>query len=76
MLTLYLIVLVKGLEGKKITQVACGQQHALALDEQGFVYVWGYNGYCRLGLGTTQDMLLPKVHPHVRITTPSLFPHP
>jgi len=31
------------------------------------VYVWGYNGYCRLGLGNQQDMLTPKVVPNVRV---------
>jgi len=27
------------------------------------VYVWGYNGYCRLGLGNQVDALKPKVVP-------------
>ena len=27
------------------------------------VYVWGYNGYCRLGLGNQVDVLKPKVVP-------------
>jgi alpha-tubulin suppressor-like RCC1 family protein len=31
------------------------------------VYVWGYNGYCRLGLGNQQDVLTPKAVPHVRV---------
>lgn len=79
------LVLVKGLDGKKIVQIACGQQHSVALADGGcvlstsvtssavltgtlhrFVYVWGYNGYCRLGLGNQQDVLMPKLHPHVR----------
>ena len=30
------------------------------------VYVWGYNGYCRLGLGNQQDALIPKVVPQVQ----------
>jgi hypothetical protein len=30
--------------------------------------VWGFNGYGRLGLGTSQDVLSPKLHPHVRRT--------
>lgn len=29
------------------------------------VYVWGYNGYCRLGLGNQQDVLIPKPVPQV-----------
>ncbi|KAH8111777.1 RCC1/BLIP-II [Phellopilus nigrolimitatus] len=58
-------VLVKGLEGKVITQISCGHQHTIAMDKDGFVYVWGYNGYCRLGLGNQQDVLIPKVVPQV-----------
>jgi len=27
------------------------------------VYVWGYKGYCRLGLGNQVDILKPKVVP-------------
>ena len=58
-------MLVKGLEGKKITHVSCGNQHTIAMDEDGLVYVWGYNGYCRLGLGNQQDVLIPKIVPQV-----------
>ena len=29
-------VLVKGLEGKKIVQIACGQQYSVALDDEGY----------------------------------------
>lgn len=59
--------------------IASGQQHSLALDDAGcvlhnssesnsnalrsLVYVWGYNGYCRLGLGNQVDALKPKVVP-------------
>ncbi|KAI9439493.1 regulator of chromosome condensation 1/beta-lactamase-inhibitor protein II [Lactarius psammicola] len=54
---------VKGLDEKKIVHIACGQQHSIALDEEGLVYVWGYNGYCRLGLGNQRDVLTPQVVP-------------
>ncbi|KAL5513720.1 hypothetical protein ACEPAH_4120 [Sanghuangporus vaninii] len=56
-------VLIKGLEGKQIILIACGHQHSIALDKDGLVYVWGYNGYCRLGLGNQQDVLFPRVVP-------------
>ncbi|KAI0358134.1 RCC1/BLIP-II [Trametes cingulata] len=56
-------ILVRGLAERKIVQIACGPQHALALDSDGRVYGWGYNGYCRLGLGNQQDALVPKVIP-------------
>ncbi|KAH9988564.1 regulator of chromosome condensation 1/beta-lactamase-inhibitor protein II [Russula vinacea] len=54
---------VMGLDDKKIAQIACGQQHSIALDEEGIVYVWGYNGYCRLGLGNQKDVLTPQIVP-------------
>ncbi|GBE86634.1 predicted protein [Sparassis crispa] len=56
-------ILVKGLEDCKIVKIACGQQHSVALDSEGLVHVWGYNGYCRLGLGNQQDVLIPKIVP-------------
>ncbi|KAI5980788.1 regulator of chromosome condensation 1/beta-lactamase-inhibitor protein II [Pisolithus albus] len=54
---------VKGLDDKVITDIASGSQHTIAIDSRGVVYVWGYNGYCRLGLGNQQDALIPKVVP-------------
>jgi alpha-tubulin suppressor-like RCC1 family protein len=62
-------VAVKALDGKHITQIACGPQHSIALDSEGVVYVWGYNGYCRLGLGHQKDTLFPTPVPHVRPST-------
>ncbi|KZT10189.1 RCC1/BLIP-II [Laetiporus sulphureus 93-53] len=60
-------ILIKGLEDKRIVKIACGQQHSVALDSEGLVYVWGYNGYCRLGLGNQQDALVPKVVPQFAV---------
>jgi len=37
------------------------------LSTRSIVYVWGYNGYCRLGLGNQQDVLIPKAVPQVRV---------
>lgn len=38
-------LLVRGaIEGKKIIQIACGQQHSIALDDEGFCYAWGFGG--------------------------------
>uniref|UniRef100_A0A0W0FCX5 PHD-type domain-containing protein n=1 Tax=Moniliophthora roreri TaxID=221103 RepID=A0A0W0FCX5_MONRR len=56
-------LLIRSLADKKIVQIASGQQHSLALDDQGYIYVWGYNGYCRLGLGNQVDRLRPEVVP-------------
>ncbi|KAI0041832.1 RCC1/BLIP-II [Auriscalpium vulgare] len=54
---------VKGIDDKKIVDVSCGQQHTIAIDDEGLVLVWGYNGYCRLGLGNQKDVLAPQVVP-------------
>ncbi|RXW21784.1 hypothetical protein EST38_g4073 [Candolleomyces aberdarensis] len=56
-------VFVKELNEKKIVKIVSGPNHSLALDDTGVVYVWGYNGYCRLGLGNQVDALKPKVVP-------------
>ncbi|KAG6867701.1 hypothetical protein C0993_012151 [Termitomyces sp. T159_Od127] len=56
-------VYIKELDGKHILDIVSGPQHSLALDDTGVVYVWGYNGYCRLGLGNQVDVLKPKAVP-------------
>ena len=55
---------VKGLDDKKIVDIASGQQHSLALDERGYVYAWGFAGLGRLGLGNQVDVLVPKLIPN------------
>ncbi|TCD61797.1 hypothetical protein EIP91_007883 [Steccherinum ochraceum] len=54
---------VRGLEDKKVVEIACGPQHSIAMDDAGVVYVWGYNGYCRLGLGNQKDVLIAQSVP-------------
>jgi alpha-tubulin suppressor-like RCC1 family protein len=47
--------LVQGLVDRKITQIASGNQHSLAMDNEGYVYAWGFAGYSRLGLQDQKD---------------------
>ena len=47
------------LNGKKIKQIAVGESHTVALDEQGKVYTWGYNYFGQLGDGTETDSRIP-----------------
>lgn len=47
--------LVQGLGDRKITQIASGNQHSLAMDSEGYVYAWGFAGYSRLGLQDQKD---------------------
>lgn len=54
---------IKALQSLKIKQIACGDSHCLALTMEGEVQSWGRNQNGQLGLGTTEDSLVPqKVH--------------
>ncbi|GMK56346.1 hypothetical protein CspeluHIS016_0301860 [Cutaneotrichosporon spelunceum] len=74
---------IKELVGKAIVSIACGNNHALALDNQGRVYSWGNNQYGQLGLGDLPPVIAPmRVQPSPndvpRVTVPTLVPleHP
>ena len=45
--------------GKRVTQVACGQNHTLALTEDGQVYGWGFNEWGQLGNGNRPSEMEP-----------------
>ncbi|KAG0489759.1 hypothetical protein HPP92_006622 [Vanilla planifolia] len=51
---------IKALEGIKIKQLACGDSHCLAVTVFGEVQSWGRNQNGQLGLGNTEDSLLPQ----------------
>ncbi|XP_067298728.1 E3 ISG15--protein ligase HERC5.4 [Pseudorasbora parva] len=40
----------KGLEKKQVIQIACGDQHSMALANDGQLFVWGNNSHGQLGL--------------------------
>ena len=42
-----------------VTAISAGGNHTVALNENGTVWAWGYNGCGRLGDGTTTDRLTP-----------------
>lgn len=42
----------------KIVKIASGAQHSLALDEEGYLWAFGFAGYSRLGLGDQKDRLV------------------
>lgn len=54
---------VRALSDKKIVEMSCGQQHSIAMDEDGYCYTWGFGGYGRLGLGNSDDQLSPVLVP-------------
>ncbi|KAI4385198.1 hypothetical protein MLD38_003251 [Melastoma candidum] len=51
---------VKALHGVRIKQIACGDSHCLAVNMDGEVHSWGRNQNGQLGLGSTEDSLLPQ----------------
>jgi alpha-tubulin suppressor-like RCC1 family protein len=51
------------LKDKTMAKVACGTNHCVAIDDKGWVYVWGSGDYMRLGLGEQKDELKPKILP-------------
>mmetsp|Transcript_40878 Transcript_40878/g.102283 ORF Transcript_40878/g.102283 Transcript_40878/m.102283 type:complete len:457 (+) Transcript_40878:107-1477(+) len=42
-----------------IKRIYCGQKHTLAVDSEGCLWAWGYNGYGRLGLNDPHDRKRP-----------------
>ncbi|KAK6259177.1 hypothetical protein SCA6_013651 [Theobroma cacao] len=51
---------IKALHGLTIKQIACGDSHCLAVTMEGEVLSWGRNQNGQLGLGTTEDSLVPQ----------------
>ncbi|KAG7982838.1 hypothetical protein I3843_04G073100 [Carya illinoinensis] len=51
---------IKALNGLRIKQIACGDSHCLAVTMEGKVQSWGRNQNGQLGLGTTEDSLVPQ----------------
>lgn len=43
-----------------ITKVACGNNHTVAVDSEGYVYTWGFGGYGRLGHKEQKDEWVPR----------------
>lgn len=54
--------LITRIQDKKITDISCGVNHTLALDDEGQMYTWGYAAYGRLGLNETppKDSFTPS----------------
>ena len=53
--------LIPSLLGKAIRMVACGPQHAIALADTGEVYAFGHGGSGRLGTGSVDHELSPRL---------------
>ena len=54
--------LVRGeLEGRKVLQVAAGGNHTMCVTEDGSVFAFGYNYRGQLGVGVTEERLVPTL---------------
>ncbi|CAI5704608.1 unnamed protein product [Peronospora farinosa] len=60
---------VKSLSRMRITQVACGCYHTLALSDEGKVFPFGRNNHGQLGLETSVDCLSPQLISALRSKT-------
>ncbi|GBG60835.1 hypothetical protein CBR_g15958 [Chara braunii] len=49
------------LQGKKIVKAACGINHSVVVDSEGFVYTWGFGGHGRLGHREQKDEWKPRM---------------
>ncbi|XP_023695221.1 RCC1 and BTB domain-containing protein 2 isoform X3 [Paramormyrops kingsleyae] len=45
---------------KKVTDVACGSHHTIALTSEGEVFAWGYNSSGQVGSGSTANQPTPR----------------
>ena len=54
-------VRVESLAHEHVVQVACGQQHTIALCENGHVYSWGLGVFGQLGHGTLRNERSPRL---------------
>lgn len=51
---------IASLSGETIVKVACGSNHTVAVDSNGYVYTWGFGGYGRLGHREQKDEWVPR----------------
>eukprot|EP00741_Cyanophora_paradoxa_P003473 tig00000711_g3373.t1 len=51
---------VEALSGINVTQIACGDNHSMALSDTGELYAWGRGTYGALGLGTDGEKRTPQ----------------
>uniref|UniRef100_A0A6N2KPB5 RCC1-like domain-containing protein n=1 Tax=Salix viminalis TaxID=40686 RepID=A0A6N2KPB5_SALVM len=51
---------IAALSRETIVKVACGTNHTVAVDSNGYVYTWGFGGYGRLGHREQKDEWVPR----------------
>ena len=58
---------IEALQGVRVSSIAAGAQTSLAVAASGVAYGWGYGGDERLGLGLTEDQLVPLQYPSEQV---------
>jgi RCC1 and BTB domain-containing protein len=48
------------LQGKLVSEVACGSHHSVCLTKDGDIYAWGQNNCGQIGTGTTTNQSTPR----------------
>jgi len=48
------------LKGRTVVKVACGHNHSVCVDSEGWTYTWGFGGYGRLGHKKQEDEFAPR----------------
>ncbi|KAH3708324.1 RCC1 and BTB domain-containing protein 1-like isoform X2 [Dreissena polymorpha] len=48
------------LQGRRVSKVACGSHHSMALTIEGEIYAWGQNNCGQVGSGTTTNQPTPR----------------
>eukprot|EP01118_Nematostelium_gracile_P002108 TRINITY_DN1224_c0_g1_i1.p1 TRINITY_DN1224_c0_g1~~TRINITY_DN1224_c0_g1_i1.p1 ORF type:complete len:230 (-),score=49.15 TRINITY_DN1224_c0_g1_i1:93-782(-) len=56
-------VVISALDGKGVSQIACGGGTSFAITEAGDLYAWGFNTHGRLGLGDEGTRFKPTLVP-------------
>jgi len=51
----------KTFHNPKISQIACGVNHSIVIDEDKRLFTWGFGGYGRLGHNNTKDEYFPRL---------------
>ncbi|XP_047433036.1 RCC1 and BTB domain-containing protein 1 isoform X2 [Mugil cephalus] len=54
------VLITSNLHSKKVTMVACGSHHSMALTHDGEVFAWGYNNCGQIGSGSTANQPFPR----------------
>ncbi|XP_034033558.1 RCC1 and BTB domain-containing protein 1-like [Thalassophryne amazonica] len=54
------VLVTSNLQNKKVSAVACGSHHSVALTVDGEVFAWGYNNCGQIGSGSTANQPCPR----------------